>query len=245
MKTANLFIYLQALGGKFLGPNAYDNTNIKVSFQYSGGSFEIPYQVLPSTNDGMISPIFSTGNSTVAPILTPSVAAGENPAVNYLTTNLNTIMGLSTPFNLPNDIEQGTLSIVIPTPSGTNLCLEQGVWLLPQQEFYKITVIVPGLLVEPNTSSASGSISVYVKMMCGCKVSVGLPVSFWSPSDFIVNANVNYADGTTQQYPLSFDSTSNDSLFVAQVANSEQIKSINFYAQQISTSNYGTLLQTL
>lgn len=245
MNTANLFIYLQALGGKFLGPNAYQNTNIKVSFRYSGGSFDVPYQVLPSTNDGMISPVFGTCNSSIAPILTPSATVGENPAVNYLTANLNTIMGLSKPFKLPEGIELGVLSVVIPTPLGTNLCLEQGVWLLPQQEFYKITVIVPGLLIEPNIPSPSGSISVYVKMMCGCKVSVGLPVSFWSPNDFIVNANVNYADGTTQQYPLSFDDTSNDSLFVAQVANSEQIKSINFYAQQISTNNYGTLLQTL
>ncbi len=239
MKTANLFIYLQALGGKFLGPNAYDNANIKVSFQYSGGQFEIPYQVIASTNDGVISPTFTAGSSSPMPILTPTSEAGQNPSVNYLTTNINTIMGLSNTFSLPEAPELATLTVSIPTPSGENLNLTQGVWLIPEQQFYKITVVVPGLLVEPNTSSSSTEISVYVKMMCGCKVSVNLPTSFWSPNDFMVNASVTFNDGTTQQYALSFDNTSNDSLFTADVPNANQIQSINFYAQQNSTGNYG------
>lgn len=244
MKTANLFIYLQALGGKFLGPNAYDNANINVSFQYSGGQFNIPYQVIASTNDGAISPIFTAGSSSPMPILTPASETGQNPSVNYLTANINTIMGLSNAFSLPEAPELATLTVSIPTPSGKNLSLSQGVWLFPEQQLYKITVIVPGLLVEPNTPPSSTEISVYVKMMCGCKVSVNLPTSFWSPSDFMVNASVTFNDGTTQQYALCFYNTSNDSLFIADVPNANQIQSISYYAQQNSTGNYGELNYT-
>ncbi len=178
------------------------------------------------------------------PILTPTSEAGQNPSVNYLTANINTIMGLSNAFSLPEAPELATLSVSIPTPSGKSLSLSQEVWLIPEQQFYKITVIVPGLLLEPNTPPSNTEISVYVKMMCGCKVSVNLPTSFWSPSDFMVNASVTFNDGTTQQFTLSFDNTSNDSLFVADVPNASQIQSINFYAQQNSTGNYGSFCYT-
>jgi hypothetical protein len=243
--TANLFIYLQALGGKFLGPNAYNNSEIKVTFRYSGGEFEIPYNVIASTNDGQISPVFSLGNSSPMPILTPSELSGQNPIVNYLTTNINTIMALSKAFDLPNTNEIAILTINIPTPSGKSLCYIESVLLIPQQEFYKITVVIPGLLVEPNATNIANNISVYVKMMCGCKVSVGLPTSFWSPSDFMVNANVIYKDGSVQSYPLSFDTQANDSLFVAPVSDAENIKSISFYAQQASTGNFGAFEEIL
>ncbi len=241
--NAHLFVYLQALGGKFLGTNAYNNNEIEISFEYSGGSFKLPYQVIASTNDGNISPVFTPGCSTPMPILTAGTEAGQNPTVNYLTANPNTIMGLSPSFALPATNELATLTITVPTPSGKNTHLQQSVWLLPEQQVYKLTIAVPGLLLAPNTPTLSGTISVYIKMMCGCKVSTGLPTSFWSPADFIVNANVFHTDGTMQQYPLEFDTETNDSLFVVQVQNVSTISAVHFYAQQMSTGNYGAVIQ--
>ncbi len=243
--TGNLFIYLQALGGKFLGPNAYNSNEIKIIFRYSGGEFELPYRVISSTNDGSISPVFSAGNSSPMPILTPSDLAGQNPSVNYLTTNINTIVALSKVFVLPKTNEMATLTAKIPTPTGKVLTISESVWLISEQEFYKITLVVSGLLLEVNPAKIDGEISIFVKMMCGCKVSVGLPTSFWSPNDFMVNANVVYTDDSTQQYTLSFDLEANNSLFSAKVQNLEKIKSINFYAQQASTENYGALEQIM
>lgn len=239
--NAHLFIYLQALGGKFLGPNAFKNREIEISFAYSGGSFKIPYPIIASTNDGAISTVFTAGSSTAFPILT-ICAAGQSPTVNYLTSNPNSVVGLSQSFALPTSNELGTLTISVPTPSGNNILLQQSVWLLPEQQVYRIVVAVPGLLLVPNTPSPAGTIAVFVKMMCGCKVSVGLPTSFWAAADFMVNANVLYTDGTIQQYALSFDAQTNDSLFTATVQNAANISSVSFYAQQGSTGNYGGLV---
>jgi hypothetical protein len=242
-KNATLFVYVQALGGKFLGPNAFDFVNIKLSLKYSGGDIEIPYSIIATTNDGNISPVFTDGNSSSMPILTTSNTLGENPTVNYLTANLNTVMGLSKSFTLPSQNELATLSVMIPTPSEKILELIQPVWLIPEQEIYKVLVVVPGLLLVQNPVSPTGNISVFVKMMCGCKVTVGLSTSFWSPSDFMVNAFVTYQNASIQTFSLSFDEQANDSLFSGEVDNINQIKSINFYAQQLSTGNYGSLEQ--
>jgi hypothetical protein len=244
-KNANLFVYIQALGGKFLGPNAYNFADIKIEFSYSGGQFEIPYKVISTTNDGNISPVFTDGNSSPMPILTTSNISGQNPAVNYLTANLNTVVGLSKAFDLPSQNECATLKINIPLPSNQSLQFTQQVLLIPEQEIYKISFVVPGLLLVQKPTNFPNTIAVYVKMMCGCKVTVGLPTSFWSPSDFLVNALVTHQDGSFQTYSLSFDNQSNDSSFNTLVDNLDQVKSINFYAQQTSTSNYGSFEQTL
>ena len=63
--NAYLFIYLQALGGKFLGPNAFNNSEIEISFKYSGGSFSIPYPIIASTNDGVISPATTVATAAI------------------------------------------------------------------------------------------------------------------------------------------------------------------------------------
>ena len=240
-KNANLFIYLQALGGKFLGPNAFNNDEIKVLFKYSGGTFEIPYSIIATTNDGYISPVFLDGNSSPIPILTASTVAGQNPTVNYLTPNLNTVVALSKAFQLPPENEKATITINVPTPSGKTLTFTQSIWLLPEQIIYKTTMVVPGLLLVQKASNSPDSISVYVKMMCGCKITTGLPTSFWSPSDFMVNAEVVFQSNLVESYSLNFDEQANDSSFLVALQNSEPIKSINFYAQQLSTGNYGAL----
>ena len=72
--------------------------------------------------------------------------------------------------------------------------------MILEQEFYKITVVIPGLLLESNVQpSSSENISVFAKMVCGCKVTTGLSTSFWSPNDFMVNATVLYKDSGPQQ----------------------------------------------
>jgi hypothetical protein len=50
--TAKITIYLQALGGKFLGPNAYKHDSIKLSITLQGNTLPIAYQLKPNGNDG-------------------------------------------------------------------------------------------------------------------------------------------------------------------------------------------------
>jgi hypothetical protein len=59
--------------------------------------------------------------------------------------------------------------------------------------------------------------------------------------DFTVQAQAVYTDGSTQTYTLAFDTVTNNSLFFAAVNNPENIKEVNFTAQQNSTANYGVL----
>lgn len=238
-------VYLQALGGKFLGPHAYDNTTIQLSLQYSMGYVDIPYTVIPNTtDDGGIGTVFTNGVTSFLPILTMPLSGTGNPAVNYLTPDSNTIRGTTNIF-LPNTNETALLTASIPTPSGTPFILSQNVLLNPQQVDYTITMVVPGLLLTPNTSTTvpPGTISVFVAMMCGCKITVNNPTSFWTYTDFNVSARILYKDGTSKQVDLAFDTTVNLSLFTATVEDINNIQQVNFAAQQKSTGNYSVLLQ--
>src|SRR5438067_5082105 len=97
--TPQITIYLQALGGKFLGPNAYKTDDIKLSITLQGNTIPITYKLKPDANDGAIGPNFISslpsikGLSSFLPILTPTPATGADPAVNYLTPNSLTICG--------------------------------------------------------------------------------------------------------------------------------------------------------
>jgi hypothetical protein len=167
-----------------------------------------------------------------------------NPAVNYLTPVADTIAGTASIF-LPDSNETAVLTVSIPTPSGKPIVFNQPVLLNPQQVYYKVTVVVPGLLLMPNTSLlvAPDTISVLVTMMCGCKVTIGLPTSFWTYTDFAVSARIRYKDRSEAQVNLAFDHKTNASLFIAPVINFDNISEINYAAQQKSTGNYGALLQ--
>lgn len=239
-------VFLQALGGKFLGPNAYNNGDIKVSLHYSRGEAPVEYKVIPNqTDDGGISGTFTNGTTSFLPILQMPESGTGNPTVNYLTPGSHTICGETRIF-LPDTNELATLRASIPTPSGQPLLLEQNVLLNPQQTDYTLSMVVPGLLLTPNTNTLvpPGTISVFVAMMCGCKVTIGKPTSFWTWTDFSVSARVTYKDGTEEQVNLSFDKTVNLSLFTATVKNFDQVIRVNFAAQQKSTANYGALLQS-
>lgn len=239
-------IHLQALGGKFLGPNAYDNTGIQLSLHYSMGTIPLAYTVTPNlTDDGNISTVFTNGTTSFLPILTMPVSGSGNPAVNYLTPDTNTVVGTAN-IILPNANETAILTVSIPTPSGKSIVINQPVLLNPQQVVYNVSVVVPGLLLTKNTSIIvpAGTISVFVAMMCGCKITIGIPnKSYWTYTDFTVSARVTYKNGTEEQVNLVFDQQANLSLFTAPVNDFDKISKVNFAAQQISTGNYGVFLQ--
>jgi hypothetical protein len=246
MATASITVYLQALGGKFLGPNAYQTNNIKVSLSYSGGTIDFPYQLVPGvSDDGIISQGFTDGSSSFMPILNMPALNGQNPHVFFLTPGPHTIAGQAT-LELPTSIQIATLTVSIPAPNDYILQFTQPVILTPEQTDYRITVVIPGLLLQANTENPiPGAVSVFATMMCGCKATVGLPTSFWNPNDFTVSANVQYKSGTQMVYTLSLNEQTNNSLFSAPVQNETEIQSIYFTAQQKSTGNFGALLQTM
>jgi hypothetical protein len=234
-------VYLQALGGKFLGPNAFNYANIQLSLQYSKGTVSVPYKVIQGvTNDGIFSTSFNSGSSSFLPILTTPLSAPGNPVVNYLTHNADTVSG-KTSIVLPEAMELAILYINVPTPSGKSMIFSQTVLLDPQLTSYKVTVVVPGLLLITNTNVVvpPNTLSVYVAMMCGCKITTGLPVSYWTYTDFEVSALVSYMDGRQEKLAMSFDKKINLSTFTVSPAGYKNIVSAIFSACQKSTNNYG------
>lgn len=248
--TAHITIYLQALGGKFLGPNAYQTDSIKLSLTLPGDTLPITYQLMDKVNDGAIGPDFLSslpsikGTSSFLPILTPQPATGSEPAVNYLTPNNLTICGTVT-VTLSQPSVLGVVSVSIPRPQGDDLVLTQSIALNQMQADYRVIVVVPGLLLEDPPASAipdkSGSIFVYVKMMCGCPITTGIPKSYWAQDDFLVSAEVIYKNGGSDSHNLTFMSDATPSLFHAAVNDIANIKLVNFTARQKSTGNIGYL----
>jgi hypothetical protein len=248
--TAKITIYLQALGGKFLGPNAYKTDSIKLSLTLQGDTLPITYQLGDNVNDGAIGTNFLSslpsiqGISSFLPILTPMPAKGSHPAVNYLTPDNLTICGtVAVTVSQPSML--GLVSVSIPRPQGDDLVLTQSIALNQLQADYRVIVVVPGLLLEAPTASAlpdmSGSICVYVKMMCGCPITTGIPKSYWAQGDFLVSAEVIYKNGESKKQNLTFMSDATPSLFHAAVNEMAHLKQVNFTARQKSTSNTGYL----
>ncbi|HEY6230162.1 MAG TPA: hypothetical protein VIW64_02750 [Pyrinomonadaceae bacterium] len=247
--TANITIYLQALGGKFLGPNAYNTDSIKLSLTLDGNTLPVTYQLGPNVNDGGIGPNFlsslpsTMGASSFLPILTPVPSSGSNPAVNYLTPNNLTICG-TVAVTVSQPTVLGTVSVSIPRPQGDDLILKQGIALNQLQADYRVIVVVPGLLLEPlppTIPDTLNSISVMVKMMCGCPITTGIPNSFWAQSDFIVSAEIIRKNGARERQSLTFTSDATPSLFQATLSDIANIKRVNFTAKQKSTGNIGYL----
>lgn len=247
--TAKITIYLQALGGKFLGPHAYKTDSIKLSIILPGNTLPIAYQLTPNSNDGGVGPNFLSrlpsieGLSSFVPILTPIPGSGSAPAVNYLTPNNLTICGtVAVPLSQPTVL--GTISASIPRPQGDDLVLTQSLALNQMQGDYRVIVVVPGLLLEEPTAPAipamSNSIAVYVKMMCGCPITTGIPNSYWARDDFRVSAAVLYKNGGSDRQSLTLSDTT-ASLFQAAVGHSADIKQVHFTARQKSTGNIGYL----
>ena len=250
--TAQITIYLQALGGKFLGPNAYDTDGIELSVQLPQGMpLLLRYRLNGNVNDGKVcsdfngDPTPARGLSSFLPILTPSTVAGDNPAVNYLTPDGNTICGTAAlPLSQPTAL--GTIRVSIPRPNAEDLVLTQSIALNQSQADYRVIMVVPGLLLErPPTFPPSGApptIFVYVKMMCGCPVKSGTQADqVWVQSDFDVSAEVIHKDGSRDTKTLTFIDDSTPSLFHAPVKDLAGIARVNFTAKQKSTGNIGYL----
>lgn len=244
LQTANIIIYLQAVGGHFLGANAYEPTGITINLSYPGGKINIPYPVTTFfTDDGNVSPNFTGGASSFLPIITvpQPIPALQVPAVNFLSADFTTIAGKAD-IVLPADIEFADLSVSIPTTLGKPIMISQQILLNPLQPSYKIIIPVAGLYLS--ASEIPGSVSVFVKMMCGCPVTAGPPASLWPSNDFTVYAHVLDTTGNTTAYLLAYDTAqAGNSLFTAPLLpNQQPVKSVTYTAIQKSTGNYGALV---
>lgn len=243
MSPLNITVYLQALGGKLLGPNAYNPNydSITVLINVDGTPIDLNYDASSSIDDGNFTPLVSGSTPYLLPILTPNNTNGGQ--ADYLAADSNTVT--ATPYSTApiviGNITPATIIATVPSPNGTSQTITQNVLLIPTQSSYTFTLIVPGLLLEQNTvTPPDGDISVLVKMMCGCQVSVNTYKSYWSPEDFDVTAYVTYSDGNIVTYAMSFDTNSNDSSFIATIDDLSYTQ-IFYTAQQRSTGNYGYL----
>lgn len=250
MNSVNITVFLQAAGGKFLGPNAYSNSNIRIYLIVEGKSYPFNYDAAASgIDDGNISQQFSNASPYASPILTLQTSGSGNPIsqyqTNYLSIDDNTVRG-TVSVSLPDaPYINATIQAYVPKPTGLTLLVEQLIVLVPQQTEYTFLLPVAGLLLEPNpVTQPDGFLSVLVKMMCGCKITVGNPNSFWSPDDFDVVANVTFADNSTVAYPMNFDGSSNDSSFYAGIPAASRVLFVCYTAQQHSTGNVGFLQES-
>lgn len=244
---ASFMVHVQALGGKFLGPNAYSPTDIEIYLKLqSGNTYRIPYYQA-GQDDGGISTNFTDGQSSFMPIIQVNpLNALAHPTVNYLTPGPQTVAG-KTEIDLPPKLEIAELELLIPSPSTEKkLVFKQAVPL--RQAFrnlhmsdpivYKSTIVVPGLLVW-NPVFFDNNMSIVVTMMCGCKISNDVNQTYWESSDFEVFAYVLNQDGSTETMRMQFNPHSPDSRFTSERISKAAIKSVVFTAQQKSTGNYG------
>jgi hypothetical protein len=245
MTTARITVYLQALGGKFLGPNAYHTNDIKLTLTLDGKTSDITYKYMSGENDGSVGPTFETPPknqlSSFLPILTPNIST-PSPAVNYLTPIAGTICG-KIDANVTQLQMLGTLSASIPRPHEDDLVLTQSIALNQMQSDYRAIMVVPGLLLEQPTQAeipvGSNSLFVSVKMMCGCPIKADATKFYWVESDFDVSAEIFLKNGKPFPEKLTFFPDPNTpSLFRASVLAAD-VHMANFTAIQKSTGNIG------
>jgi hypothetical protein len=247
--TARITVYIQALGGKFLGPNAYNTNDIKLTLTLDDKSVPITYKYVKGMNDGEVGTSFVYENpqtiaqSSFLPILTPNPTNSSSPAVNYLTPIDGTICG-----KIEADVSQeeilGTLTASIPRPGGEDLVVTQSIALNQMQSDYRAILIVPGLLLEKPKSSEippnENSLFLLVKMMCGCPIKADITKPVWVASDFNVSAEIFLKSGKRFTENLTFFPSATPSLFRAPT-NVADVHMANFTAKQKSTENIGFL----
>jgi hypothetical protein len=244
-QNANITVYLQAQGAHYLGAHAYLSSDISISLVYSGGIVQLPYLITPNfTTDGNPSTTFVAGASSFMPIITvPNGTAQTNTIVHFLSPDFTTACGKAN-FNLGATPEIAQLHISVPTPASKEpLLFQQAILLNPEQPVYSVTVAIPGLYLSAGTISNTAC-SVYVKMMCGCPVTMGPPASLWPADDFTVYANILDTSNASTSYLLTYDQTQpTNSLFIVNFDSplTSVIKSVTFSAIQKSTSNCGVV----
>jgi len=244
-QNANITVYLQALGAHYLGAHAYLCNDISISLVYSGGKVQLPYLITPNfTTDGNPSTDFVAGASSFIPIITvPNGTTQLNGLVNFLSPDFTTACGKAN-FKLDAKPEIAQLQISVPTPASKDpLLFQQAILLNPDQPVYSVTVAISGLYLSIGAIS-SNACSVYVKMMCGCPVTMGPPASLWPAIDFTVYANVLDSTGVSTSFPLIYDQTQpTNSPFQVNFDPplTTDIKSVTFSAIQKSTGNFGVL----
>lgn len=249
--TAYITIYLQALGGKFLGPNAYNHQNIEVSITVNKQTKKVDYVLAENGNDGGIGTSFlydlpsALGQSSFMPILTPTPEHVSNPAVNYLTPNNLTICGKAE-VTLSEPTVLATVTANIPRPQGGNLVLTQDVALNQLQTNYRVTMVAPGLLLDriKTPTPPKNTIYLFVRMMCGCPITTPsdkTPNPYWLPSDFLVSAEVILQNYLVEHHGVTFTSSDTPSLFQLAVNSTSDVRHVNFTARQKSTNNVGYL----
>lgn len=252
MTTARITVYIQALGGKYLGPNAYNTNDINLTLTLDKNTEKIPYEYVTGKNDGDVKPTFyydeSSGDAITSflPILGPKKANPADPFVYYLTPDSATICG-----TIEADVRQpemlGTLSAGIPRPGEeeANLIITQSIALNQMQSEYRVVMIVPGLLLEdpPKDKVPKGvsAIFLWVKMMCGCPITTDAEKPYWVDNDFEVSAEIFFKNKTSAPAPLTFYSNNYPSVFAAPVPDPDQVQMANFTAKQKSTGNIGFL----
>jgi len=244
-QNANITVYLQALGAHYLGAHAYLSSDITINLVYSGGTIQLPYPITPNvTTDGNPTTDFIVGSSSFMPIITvPNGTVQTNTIVHFLSPDSTTACGKAN-FKLGATPEIAQLHISVPTPAFKEpLLFQQAILLYPEQSVYNVTVAIPGLYLSAGTISNT-SCSVFVKMMCGCPITMGPPASLWPADDFTVYANVLDNAGNTTSYPLTYETSQpTNSLFIVNFDPplTSGIKSVTFSATQKSTGNYGLL----
>ena len=243
MSKANITVYLQALGAHYLGAHAYKVNDIKIKLVHSKGTVKLPYGFTPGfSDDGNPSTVFIAGASSFMPIITvPQLPAEPGAAVHFLSPDLTTVCAKAE-IELPARMDFARLEISVPVTSAAEpMLMQYPVLLNPEQPVYSITVAVPGLYLTPVV--AKDAVSVLVKMMCGCPVTMGPPASLWPANDFTVYANVTDTSGGTTSYSLAYAAQqTGNSLFSAPLLpKQKKIKSVTFTAIQKSTGNYGAV----
>lgn len=234
---ANLDVYLQAVGGKYLGPNAYQTRNIHVTLRYGIHTVPIPYNPSGSTDDGTVNTTFSDGSSSPFPILKQPPTPG-NPTVYYLTPGTNPIKASIT-VPLADEYNLGSLEVKVPTPFGPDLVINSFLILDRSQTTYRVTIPVHGLLLEPvPIPEGPTNLALLVKMMCGCPIT-GDGTKFWPDYDFAVFADVRYEDGTSETLPMKFAGSAESFYTVSTSSGRGGVKQVYFTATQKSTGNYG------
>jgi hypothetical protein len=240
-----LKVYLQALGAHFLGENAYNAHHIKIELVYTKGTVNVPYIV--TKNDGNNSSKFATGACSFMPIITVPISGEASVCFlshNTVNTSVHTSCGIAD-IEPPSNIELAHLAISVPTTIVSEpMLLLYPVLLNPTQSEYAVTVAIPGLYLSLPPQQTNNTISVLVKMMCGCPVTMGPPASLWPANDFTVNAYVVDSSGKTTKYLLTYDANqTGKSLFSSPLSpDQKQIQSVTFTASQKSTGNCGALV---